>query len=67
VPVSSSNIASIGYDDDQMILEVEFLSGSLYRYECVSENIFNEFLASNSKGSFFHNYIRDQYPYYKIS
>ena len=28
--VSSSNIASIGYDPMQMILEVEFLNGSIY-------------------------------------
>ena len=30
--VSSSNIASIGYDPDNQVLEIEFLSGAVYQY-----------------------------------
>ena len=30
--VSSSNIASIGYDPDNLVLEIEFLSGAVYQY-----------------------------------
>ena len=30
IDVSSSNVQSIGYDDNEQILYVRFLSGSLY-------------------------------------
>jgi len=32
VPVSSSNVAAVGYDDNSSTLEVEFKSGSVYQY-----------------------------------
>lgn len=31
-PVSSSNIASIGYDPGSETLEIEFTNGSIYQY-----------------------------------
>lgn len=31
-PVVSSNIASIGYDENNNILEVEFNNGNVYEY-----------------------------------
>ena len=32
VSVQSSNICSIGYDENQSILQVEFNNGSIYNY-----------------------------------
>ncbi|KKN54196.1 hypothetical protein LCGC14_0594890 [marine sediment metagenome] len=66
IPVSSSNIASIGYDENQMVLEVEFLNGRIYHYEGVPEYVFKDFLNSGSKGSFFHSNIRNTYPYSRV-
>ena len=34
-PVSSSNIAAIGYDPDSGVLEVEFTNGAVYSYSGV--------------------------------
>jgi len=34
-PVASSSLRSLGYDAAQQVLEVEFASGALYRYEQV--------------------------------
>jgi hypothetical protein len=58
IQVSSSNVASIGYDSDNMILEVEFLSGGLYEYYNVPEFLFNDFINSPSKGQFFDQHIK---------
>lgn len=35
VALQSSSLRSLGYDPKQQILEVEFSSGALYRYEAV--------------------------------
>ncbi len=32
VPVSSSNLAAVGYDPAGKVLEIEFLNGSIYQY-----------------------------------
>ncbi len=50
--VSSSNIASIGYDVASATLEVEFNSGAVYQYFDVPESIYQDFLTADSKGSF---------------
>ena len=39
-PVVSESIAAIGYDDDAEVLEVEFVTGAVYRYRGVSQDVF---------------------------
>lgn len=63
-PVSSSNIIGIGYKNNT--LAVQFRNG-LYYYRDVSEDVFNNFLQSSSKGNFFFQNIRGKYEYTKIS
>ncbi len=60
-PVRSSNIRSIGYEVETRTLEVEFHSGGVYQYSGVPETVFQGFMRSASKGSFFHDHIQDQY------
>lgn len=56
--VSSSNIASIGYDPDNLILEIEFLSGTVYQYYGVPQNIYDGLMAADSHGKFLDVYIK---------
>lgn len=56
--VSSSNIASIGYDSDRRVLEIEFLNRSVYQYFSVPENLFNGLMRADSHGSYFDSYIK---------
>ncbi len=58
IPVSSSNIASIGYDLSNSTLEVEFLNGGLYKYYGVSESTYNDFMNASSKGTFLDQQIK---------
>jgi hypothetical protein len=62
-PVSSSTIAAIGYDEETGTLEVEFVSGTVYRYRGVSQDVFEDFRAALSKGRFFNWHIKDAYPW----
>ena len=65
-PVSSGSIAAIGYDDDTETLEVEFVSGAVYRYRGVSQDVFEDFRQAPSKGAFFNQHIRDAYPWEQL-
>lgn len=65
-PVSSTNIASIGYDAQSMTLEIEFSSGTVYQYFDVPEAVHKELISSDSKGQFFANQIKGGYRYGRV-
>ena len=56
--VSSSNLASVGYDADQRILEIEFLNRSVYQYYNVPESLYRSLMNASSHGSYFDSYIK---------
>jgi len=62
-PVSSSHVASVGYDPNTLTLEVEFNDGSVYQYFDVPETVYQELLRASSVGTFMHANIRDNYRY----
>lgn len=57
-PVTSSNVASIGYDGETETLEVGFVKGTVYQYQGVPQSIYEEFVASSSKGSYLNRVIK---------
>ena len=63
--VNSRTIASIGYDDAET-LEVEFVSGSVYRYDRVQEEVYEDFRQAASKGQFFNEHIKDAYSFVRV-
>lgn len=65
-PVQSSNLASVGYEIETSTLEIEFLNGGIYQYFQVPQEIFESLMTAGSKGTFFHQFIRNAgYPYSK--
>jgi len=64
--VSSGNIRSIGYDDQDETLEVEFVNGGIYQYFCVPQQTYERFMAASSKGRFLGSSIRDKFKTKKI-
>ena len=65
-PVRSSNIRSVGYEANVQGLELEFRSGGIYRYAGVPEKIYSNLMRAESKGSYFHNQIKDRYPFTRM-
>lgn len=65
-PVSSSSIASIGYDARAKTLEVEFNSGRVYRYYDVPQTVHYELVSASSIGGYFNANIRPNYPYERL-
>lgn len=66
IQVSSSNVESIGYDEQQQILYVRFLSGALYIYKGVNVYEFESLRDAPSVGSYLNRNIRNAYPYERI-
>jgi hypothetical protein len=65
-PVSSSSIASVGYDAKARILEVEFVHGHVYRYRDVPAAVVRAFLSAPSLGAYLNANIRDVYRYTRV-
>jgi len=61
-PVVSSVVRSIGYDDGHALLEVEFVSGRVYRYHLVPRRTWSGLLGAASKGRYFDAHIREKFP-----
>lgn len=60
--VSSSNLASIGYDPGTETLEVEFAkTGKVYEYYNVPQFMFDRLMEASSHGIFFNAEIRNAY------
>lgn len=66
VTVQSSNVRSIGYDAANRLLEVEFRSGDVYRYEDVLLSEHEELMAAKHKGKFVAWKIRPNRTFYKV-
>lgn len=66
IPVTSKNIQSVGYDAESQTLEVEFNTGALYQYANVSQEIFDGFIGSDSKGKYFAANIKGRYSFSKL-
>ena len=65
-PFTSSNIATIRSDDEQMVLEIVFNSGGTYQYFDVPSHVVDEFKAAESKGGFLAARIKGHYRYSKV-
>lgn len=66
-PVSSSNIASIGYDSNSNTLEVEFHNGGLYEYYDIPQGVYDSFMKAPSHGTYFDvNIKKAGYKYRKL-
>ncbi|MBC8487112.1 MAG: KTSC domain-containing protein [Bacteroidetes bacterium] len=66
IPVHSSNVASVGYDENNQILEIEFHNGAISRYFDVPQEVFEGLMSAGSLGSYFMYNIKNEYEYQKI-
>jgi hypothetical protein len=63
VMVESTTLSSLAYDEAREILQLEFRSGSIYRYYGVPSVVHEALLNAASKGSYFNRAIRGHFPY----
>ena len=65
-PVSSSNLASVGYQPASLTLEVEFVKGSVYQYFDVPEFEWRGLMQAGSHGTYFNANIKDRYRFTRL-
>jgi hypothetical protein len=62
-PVSSPNIISVGYDEEESILEIEFDHGEIHDYLGVPPDKYGALMQAESLDSYFSHNIRGMYEY----
>jgi len=62
----SSVIHHINYDKDTGTLKVTFLSGAVYLYYGVPDEMYLRFTRARSKGTFLNLFIKDHYEFERI-
>jgi KTSC domain len=66
IPVSSSNIAEVGYDEQSTTLEILFLNQSIYQYFDVPKDVYDSLVSATSVGQYFNANIRGEYRFAKV-
>lgn len=66
IPVDSSNISAIGYDNESATLKIEFNKGGVYEYYNVPEYEFDNLLNASSKGQYANQNIYKVYTQSKV-
>lgn len=64
--VQSSMFASIGYDEDNQILQVEFKNGDVWNYTGVPFDVYTNMMDSDSIGKYFLSDIKGKYETEKL-
>lgn len=66
-PVSSSQIAKVGYNVETATLTIQFKrKGSVYEYSEVPEIIYANMLNASSVGKYFHEHVKGKYVYRQL-
>ncbi len=61
LPIDSSNLKAVGYDEARRVLSVEFVSGSIFHYYDVPITVFEEMGSAESRGAFYAKQIRGKF------
>jgi hypothetical protein len=62
----SSVIAGMSYNELSTTLRVTFVSGQVYEYKNVPEQVYLDMKRSGSKGTYLNQHIKGNYPFKKI-
>lgn len=59
VPVNSSNLAAVGYDESTREMAIQFKSGAMHTYVGVDPQTHSGLMAAPSHGRFFNERVKD--------
>ncbi|MDQ6844484.1 MAG: KTSC domain-containing protein [Bacteroidota bacterium] len=63
----SSVISFIKYDKANAALRITFVSGIIYTYKNVPEEVHEALLSSSSKGTYLNQHIKGKYEFEKVT
>ena len=69
IEVTSSVLSAVSYTSELCVLDIKFVSGTVYRYSNISRAMYKQLLMVESKGLWFSTYLRpypDLYPFVEV-
>lgn len=63
---NSSSVAAVDYDTDKFVLDIDFKTGSRYRYLGVEPEVYHEMMIADSIGHFLATRIKPKYDVEKL-
>jgi hypothetical protein len=67
VPIESTTLATVAYDETRGVLQLEFCSRAVYLYFAVPPTVYRALLGAPSKGRYFNQNIRGQFSFRPIA
>lgn len=64
--VDSTSLATVAYDAERAVLQVEFRDRTMYQYIDVPRKIYKDLCQAESKGVHFNQHIRNRFAYIKL-
>lgn len=64
--MASSVLDAVAYDPAGKHLLLRFRTGAIFEYGNVPAVVYEELLAAQSKGGYFSEYVRPDYPYRRV-
>jgi hypothetical protein len=66
IPVASTEITQVGYQEDSETLEIKFEHGGVYQFFNVPSEIYQGFLSAPSKEGYYQAKIGERFPCSRI-
>ena len=66
IKVDSSSISQVRYNENTMVLEIEFQGGRVYRYFDVPLQVFEGLRNADSHGKYLTQHIKGHYRYTRV-
>jgi XTP/dITP diphosphohydrolase len=66
IPVESSDLVAVGYDEPSRTLEIEFKENRVYRYFEVEPEMYKGLMKAESYGEYFFGFINRHYRYKRV-
>ncbi len=63
----SSVVARIGYNPETLILKITYVSGEIYAYYGVPDDVHARLMQARSKGYFLNKFIKGSFDYKKLT
>ena len=67
IPVESSMVLGVRYDDARFELEIIFRTGEKYRYKNVPLFVYEGLISAESQGQYMRQYILGRYEYERLT
>lgn len=64
--VTSSKLASVGYEPNTLILRIEFIKDGIYEYYGIPEFHHTGLMEAESPGRYFKKFIKDKFRYVRL-